>query len=47
MAEVHISELALVNGDHDVLNADRCSNDEQLLITPFLLKPKNTNVEGS
>jgi hypothetical protein len=30
--------------DHEILHADRSSKDEQLLIRPFLLKTKNTNM---
>jgi hypothetical protein len=30
--------------DHEILYTDRSSKDEQLLITPFLSKIKNTNM---
>jgi hypothetical protein len=33
--------------DHEILYADRPSEDEQLLIIPHLWKNKNTNMAGS
>jgi hypothetical protein len=48
MADVQASEvdakLAPVTWDHEMLYTDRSSNNEQLLIRPFLSKTKNTNM---
>jgi hypothetical protein len=48
MADAQTSEvdakLAPVNVGHEILFTDRSSTDEQLLIRPFLLKTKNTNM---
>jgi hypothetical protein len=48
MAEVQTSEvdakLHQSTWDHEILYNDRSSNDEQLLMRPFLSKTKNTNM---
>jgi hypothetical protein len=40
------AKLAPVNAEHEIVYADRSTDDEQLSVTPLVRKIKTTNMVG-